>query len=95
MLVVFEALSGKIASQLNIPLDRIGPESPLSEFGIDSTNAVELRNWISKTMESMVPILEILASGSVVQLAGQITSRSQLLNVDDEVPYAEEKKKNG
>lgn len=80
MLFIFEALSAKIAAHLNIPIDKISPESLLSEFGIDSTNAVELRNWISKTMESVVPILEILASGSIVQLAGQITSRSQLLN---------------
>lgn len=84
ILVVFEALSGKLAAQLNIPIDRISPESPLSEFGTDSTDAVELRNWISKTMESTVPILEILASGSIVQLAGQIVSRSQLLNANGE-----------
>ncbi|GLI79916.1 putative PKS/NRPS-like protein biosynthetic cluster [Penicillium ochrochloron] len=85
VLVVFEALSAKIAVQLSIPADRISPGSPLSEFGIDSTDAVELRNWIAKTMESTVPILEILASGSVFQLAGQIASRSQLLNISDEI----------
>lgn len=84
VLVVFEALSEKIAGQLNIPTDRINLGSPLSEFGIDSTDAVELRNWIAKAMESTVPILEILASGSVFQLAGQIASRSQLLNINDE-----------
>ncbi|KAF3392596.1 Compactin diketide synthase mokB [Penicillium rolfsii] len=82
-LVVFEALSERIATQLGIPADRISPGSPLSDFGIDSTDAVELRKWIAKTMESTVPILEILASGSVLQLAGQIASRSQLLNIDD------------
>jgi acyl carrier protein len=85
VLVVFEALSAKIAAQLSIPADRISPGSLLSEFGIDSTDAVELRNWIAKTMESTVPILEILASGSVFQLAGQIASRSQLLNISDEI----------
>jgi acyl carrier protein len=84
VLAVFEALSGKIAAQLSIPTDIISPRSPLSEFGIDSTDAVELRNWISKNMESTVPVLEILASGSMIQLAGHIVSRSQLLNRNDE-----------
>lgn len=84
VLVIFEALSEKIAAQLSIPADRISPGSPLSDFGIDSTDAVQLRNWISKTLESTVPILEILASGSVLHLAGQIARRSQLLNINDE-----------
>ncbi|OKP15072.1 Lovastatin diketide synthase LovF [Penicillium subrubescens] len=84
VLVVCEALSEKIAAQLNFPVDRISLGSPLSEFGIDSIDAVELRNWIAKTMESTVPILEILASGSVLQLAGKIASRLQLLNINDE-----------
>ena len=83
-LVVFEALSGRIAAQLNIPTNSINPGDSLSEFGIDSTDAVDLRNWISRTMESTVPILEILASGSVFQLVGHIVSRSQLLNLNDE-----------
>lgn len=84
MLVVFEALSGRIAAQLNLPTDSINPGRSLSEFGIDSTDAVDLRNWISRTMESTVPILEILASGSVLQLVEHIVSRSQLLNLNDE-----------
>jgi acyl carrier protein len=84
-MVFFEALDEKIALQLSIPAGRISPGSALSEFGIDSTDAVELRNWISKTMESTVPILEILASVSMLQLAGQIVSRSQLLRVNDEI----------
>lgn len=77
--IVFDALSAKMAAQLGIPVDRVDPSSPLSEFGIDSHVAVELRNWISKMMESSVSILEILASTSVLQLAGHIASRSRLV----------------
>lgn len=78
--VVFEALSAKLASQLGISVDRVDPSSPLSEFGVDSHVAVELRNWISKVMESSVSILEILASTSVMQLAGQVAGRSRLVH---------------
>lgn len=82
--IIFDALSGKIAAQLDISVDRVDPSSPLSEFGVDSHVAVELRNWISKVLESTVSILEILASDSVIQLAGQIAGRSLLVNGSDE-----------
>jgi acyl carrier protein len=82
--IVFDAVSGKIAAQLDISVDRVDPSSPLSEFGADSHVAVELRNWISKTLDSAMSILEILASDSVLHLAGQIAGRSQLVSVDDE-----------
>jgi acyl carrier protein len=82
--IVFDAVSGKIAAQLDISVDRVDPSSPLSEFGADSHVAVELRNWISKTLDSSMSILEILASESVLHLAGQIAGRSKLVSVDDE-----------
>ena len=81
--VILEALASKIASQLGISMDRVDPSSPLSEFGIDSHVAVELRNWILKTVESTVPILEILASDSVLHLAGHIATRSRLVAFDE------------
>ncbi|KAJ5103216.1 hypothetical protein N7532_003745 [Penicillium argentinense] len=77
--VIYEALSGKISTRLGISVERIDPASPLSEFGVDSHVAVELRNWINKTMDSAVSILEILASDSVLQLVGHIAGRSSLI----------------
>lgn len=82
--IVLEVASGKIAAQLDISVDRVVPSSPLSEFGADSHMAVELRNWISKTLESSLSILEILASESVLHLATQIAGRSQLVCVDND-----------
>lgn len=81
--LVFDALGAKIAAQFGFSIDRIDSSSPLSEFGVDSHVAVELRNWISKVFESSVSILEILASGSVLQLAAQIASRSRLVVVSE------------
>lgn len=80
--LVFEALRAKIAALFAFSVNRIDSSSPLSDFGVDSHVAVELRNWISKVLESSVSILEILASGSVLQLAAQIASRSRLVAVD-------------
>lgn len=83
--IVFEALSARIVSQLGISVERIDPSSPLSDFGVDSHVAVELRNWINKTMESPVSILEILATDSVLHLASHIVSRSQLIEIRGDI----------
>lgn len=45
--------------------------------------AVELRNWIAKTMESTVPILDILASSTLLDLAGKIASKSRVVHVEE------------
>lgn len=81
--VVFEALRVKVSEQFSVAVDRVEPSSPLSDFGLDSHVAVDLRNWISKVMDSSVSILDILASTSVFQLAGQIASRCRLVDVKD------------
>ncbi|KAJ5683537.1 hypothetical protein N7462_006702 [Penicillium macrosclerotiorum] len=83
--IILEALSERIAIQLNIPVEKVNPGSPISEFGIDSNVAVELRNWIVKTLESTIPILEILASDSIFHLAQQIAARSKLSGAIEEV----------
>lgn len=82
--VIYTALSARVATNLSIPVDSINPTGPITEYGIDSHVAVELRNWISKHMEGMVPILDILASSSLMELAGKIADRSNLVRVEEE-----------
>ncbi|GIK05386.1 type I iterative polyketide synthase [Aspergillus viridinutans] len=81
--VIYSALSGKIAAHLSVPIESIDASHPITEYGIDSHMAVELRNWISKTMESTVPILDILASSTLLDLAGKIASKSKLVHVEE------------
>lgn len=81
--LVYTALSAKIAAHLSLSVESIDPSSPISEYGVDSHVAVELRNWITEKMESTVPILEILASGSVGELAAKIAGKSKLVKLED------------
>ncbi|KAL2859922.1 putative polyketide synthase [Aspergillus lucknowensis] len=78
---VYAALSSRIATHLAIPIDSISPNNPITEYGIDSHAAVELRNWILQTAESTVPVLEILATGSISELATKIAVKSSFVNV--------------
>ncbi|KGO58805.1 Acyl transferase/acyl hydrolase/lysophospholipase [Penicillium expansum] len=72
--VICDALSRKIASHLSIPVENINPANPVSDYGVDSHVAVELRNWISRSMDSTIPILEILAR-SMLELSHKIASQ--------------------
>lgn len=81
--VIYSALSTKIAAHLSIPVESIDPSSLISEYGVDSHVAVELRNWITENMQSTVPILEILASGSVGELAAKIAGKSKLVKLEE------------
>lgn len=72
--IICDAISRKIASNLSIPVENINPSNPVSEYGVDSHVAVELRNWISKSMDCTIPILEILAK-SMLELSHKIASQ--------------------
>ncbi|KAJ5503703.1 Acyl transferase/acyl hydrolase/lysophospholipase [Penicillium fimorum] len=73
--VICDALSRKIASHLSIPVENINPSNPVSEYGVDSHVAVELRNWVSRSMDCTIPILEILAR-SMLELSHKIASQN-------------------
>ncbi|KAJ5374373.1 Acyl transferase/acyl hydrolase/lysophospholipase [Penicillium concentricum] len=72
--VICDALSKKIASHLSIPVENINPSNPVSEYGVDSHVAVELRNWVSRSMDCTIPILEIIAR-SMLELSHKIASQ--------------------
>ncbi|GES58268.1 polyketide synthase [Aspergillus terreus] len=80
--IVYAALSKKVAANMSISVDSISPSNPTSEYGIDSHFAVELRNWIAKNVDRTVPILEILASASLLDLAGKIVGKSDVVHVE-------------
>lgn len=76
------ALVAKIADRSALPAENIRPANPISDYGIDSLVAVEMRNWIAKDMDCTMPILELLANAPLAQLATKIARRSQLVVLD-------------
>jgi len=55
-----ELFCHKIEAMMKIPAASIDVNSPLSELGLDSLLAVEIRTWLLKDMNFDVPILKIL-----------------------------------
>jgi len=72
-IVICDAIGRKLASHLSIPVENINPSNPVSEYGVDSHVAVEMRNWISRSMNCTIPILEILAK-SMMDLSNKVAS---------------------
>lgn len=69
---LFDALALKITAVLVLPADSIEPTHTLKALGLDSLVAIEIRNWIARETEVNLQVLELLSSGSIMNLAGLI-----------------------
>ncbi|KAF7533432.1 hypothetical protein G7054_g7092 [Neopestalotiopsis clavispora] len=73
--IVGAGLAGKLATILMVPAEDLDPETPITKYGLDSLNAIELRNWITKSLEANLQVLELLTSGSLTNLASIILKK--------------------
>lgn len=55
-------------------------EKSLSNYALDSLVAIEVRNFITREFEAQLQVLELLSSGSIEGLAGQILGKSKLVS---------------
>lgn len=56
------AMCRKMESILQLPINSITPDSRISDIGLDSLAAVEMRNWFYKSVGADVPVMKILAA---------------------------------
>ncbi|RMZ82848.1 hypothetical protein DV737_g1943, partial [Chaetothyriales sp. CBS 132003] len=60
-------LSKKLGSILMLSAEELAlhnDSTPITVFGLDSLNAIELRNWIGKELQAHLQVLELLGSGT-------------------------------
>lgn len=86
--LVCDALVMKIAKLLTITIEDVDRKKPVVAYGLDSLVAVELRNWITSELEANVPLMELMNSPSIENLAGKIATKSRLI---DQSLFREEK----
>lgn len=80
LLVVIRELLSKTSSLLMVPLEEINGSKSLTEYGMDSLVAVEMRNWILREVDVAIPVLELLANTSLEVLSRRIIRKSTLIN---------------
>jgi acyl carrier protein len=66
------ALQEQVARVLGVPTDKLDLEKPLSELGLDSLMAIELRNWVEGDLRLSLPAVELLKGPSVLQIADKL-----------------------
>ncbi|RYP05939.1 hypothetical protein DL764_003473 [Monosporascus ibericus] len=62
--IVREAVIERLAELLDLTTDDIDAEKPISQYGVDSLIAAELRSWLNKTFGSHVTLLQLLSKGT-------------------------------
>ncbi|KAK7967304.1 Type I Iterative PKS [Apiospora aurea] len=74
--VVMKALADKLARAVAIPPEDIRPAGSLSDYGVDSLVAVELRNWITNKFRAQVDVFDIMGGKSIQSIADLVSDRS-------------------
>lgn len=79
--VVTAGLRDKLAAILMVPIQVLESQqasTSITAAGLDSLNAIELRNWIGKELQAHLQVLELLTSGGVGDLASLVLRKTRL-----------------
>lgn len=71
--IVVDALKSRLARALGVEAGDVDSHRGLSDYGVDSLMAVELRNWIRRDFGAVVSVFEIM-SGSTIDGVGELTT---------------------
>lgn len=75
---VADALAAKIADIVQIPASEIDVGRAMYTYGVDSLVALEIRNWIVRTIKANVSLLEVTAATPMREFAWSVAGRSSL-----------------
>ncbi|KAI1264507.1 fatty acid synthase S-acetyltransferase [Xylariaceae sp. FL1019] len=78
--VFLRALVGKLARALAIASEEIDVRKPLSNYGVDSLMAVELRNWIGQDFRANVAVFDIMGGRAMTAVADLVTEKTEVVN---------------
>ncbi|KAI0391387.1 hypothetical protein F5Y17DRAFT_460850 [Xylariaceae sp. FL0594] len=80
--VVVSALISWLARALSMSVDDIESSRPLSDYGVDSLMAVELRNWMSKDFKADLAVFEIMNGTSIAKVGEVVTEKTMYGQVE-------------
>lgn len=74
--VVKSAMVAKLARAMSISPEDVEVSKPLSNYGVDSLMAVELRNWIRRDFAAPVAVFDIMGDVPISTVAELVVARS-------------------
>lgn len=81
--IVILGLSTKLARAMSIEVDDVQPSRQLSDYGVDSLMAVELRNWFSKEFGANVAVFEIMGTSTITSIGRLVVEKSDVGEVKE------------
>lgn len=78
LVIVSTSLRDKLSTILMISPEDMDLGSSVTAYGLDSLNAIELRNWVGKELMAHLQVLELLTSGTLKNLAALILKKTSI-----------------
>jgi acyl carrier protein len=76
--IVIRALAVKLARAMSISPDDVEPSKPLTNYGVDSLMAVELRNYIGREFQATVAVFDIMGGVPISSIGDLVVERSSV-----------------
>ncbi|KAH9904493.1 hypothetical protein F4778DRAFT_790038 [Xylariomycetidae sp. FL2044] len=77
--IITALLARRLARSLSVPVESIDTKRPPFTYGVDSLVAVELLHWFSTEIRTEIPVVQILGSMSIAELAMVAAETSEYL----------------
>nr|APZ78702.1 polyketide synthase [Hyalangium minutum] len=68
-------LAERLSLILQIPVERVDPQKPLSALGVDSLLSMQIQGAIREALGVEIPVLELLRGASLVQVASTVSAK--------------------
>ena len=88
--LLLDCITEQVARVLGFSAVKLDREEPLSNLGLDSLMAIEVRNWIYNKMEVNLPVIKIMEGVSISQLAELILEELALTQIIQSAPPSTE-----
>lgn len=77
--IISAGIAKKIAALMALDAGEINLETPIADLGINSLVAIELKNWIGRTLQAAMQTFEILDTPNISALTVTVAKRSTLV----------------
>ncbi|KAI0204323.1 PKSN polyketide synthase for alternapyrone biosynthesis [Astrocystis sublimbata] len=78
---VEENIKALVAVAMGVSIEDVDSQKPLYDYGVDSLQAVEIRNRALKNMRSDISVFDILSAMPLADVAVKIATKSQLVKL--------------
>ncbi|KAL2069229.1 hypothetical protein VTL71DRAFT_15567 [Oculimacula yallundae] len=79
--IVEENIKELVAVAMGIAVEEVDGAKPLYDYGVDSLQAVDIRNRALKNLRSEISVFDILSAMPLADVAAKIAANSQLIKV--------------